>query len=83
MDDRIRGGLGRDTARVIHSDHAGDPEVGQRGLAVGREQHVVWLDIAVQDARFVRRVQCAAQASSDRDDLVNRQRTLGGNFAGQ
>jgi len=83
VDDRIGGGLSRDTAGVIHIDHAGDPEVGQRRLAVGREQHVVRLDIAVQDTCFVGRVQCAAQASSDRDDLGDRQRALRGNLAGQ
>ena len=80
MNDRVRRGLGDGVAL---DDHAGDPEVGQGGLAVRREQHVVRLDVSVQDAGLVGCAQGAAEASSDRDDLGHRQWALGGHLVCQ
>jgi len=43
------GALSRHTAAVTHFENAGDAEVGQGRLAVGREQNLRRLDIAVPD----------------------------------
>ena len=68
---------------IVPDKDAGDPEVGQGGLAVRREQDVGRFDIAVQDAGLVGSAQGAAQRSSDGDDVGHRERALRGKLAGQ
>ena len=72
MDDGVGPSLGGDTAAGVFTGQTGDSEVGQGGLAVGGEQHVVWFHVAMQHACLVGRAQGRAQTLPDRDDLGHR-----------
>ena len=57
-------------------ERAEQPEVGQLGGAVGGEQHVRRLDVAVNDAGGVQVGEAGEQRSGDGDDVGDRQRAV-------
>ena len=50
-----------------------DPEVGHLGRALVVDQHVLWLDVAVNDVLGVRQAECARDLDRVRDRLGDRQ----------
>jgi len=51
----------------------GQPEVEDFDEAVGRDHNIGWLEIAVDDAALVRRVECIDDLPGDRQHLSDRQ----------
>ena len=70
---RERGGLRH---RVALGGDPGDAEVGQRGLPVGGDEHVLRLDVAVQDPGAVRGLQRARQLAAGVEHLGDGHRAV-------
>ena len=56
--------------------HGGDAEVGEHGTAVGRDQHVARLHVAVHDALRMGGLQRGQDSEADLGDPVRRQRPV-------
>jgi hypothetical protein len=74
---RLVGPAGRRVLAVADVDRARQPEVGDVSHAVAIDQHVVGLEVAVDQARAMRRRQPAPGRRQDRDDRRRRARRRG------
>jgi hypothetical protein len=72
----LRGADDRPGLRHVGRAGTGDAEVGDLHAALGVDDHVVGLDVAVDDAALVREAGGAQDLDADVDDLRGRERAL-------
>ena len=60
-----------------------DPEIGDDDAAIAREQHVVGLDIAMDDVARVCRGEAVAHRNRDRDGIGDREHPIAAQALGQ
>ena len=70
---RAHDAAGARIVRIVDPQETGQPQVGDLGLAVGRDQQVAGLHVAMDQAAAVRMGQPAGRLRDDRGGVLHRQ----------